>query len=120
MSLLQAPSAVIMIRPHKFLANPETAADNRFQSEAGEASVEIAATAKDEFDKAVNQMEGAGVYVHVFDDFGDKDTPDSVFPNNWFSTHAGGHIAIYPMFTPNRRKERRWDIIEMLKQEYRV
>jgi len=120
MSILQAPSAIIMIRPHKFMANPETAADNRFQSEAGEASVEIARAAKTEFDIAVGQLENSGVHVHVFDDFGDKDTPDSVFPNNWFSTHAGGHIAIYPMFTPNRRKERRWDIIEMLKQEYRV
>ena len=39
---------------------------------------------------------------------------------NWFSTHPGGHVAIYPMFAPNRRLERRSDIIEMLKHEYRV
>ena len=42
--------------------------------------------------------------VHVFDDFGQLDTPDSAFPNNWFSTHHGGRIAIYPMYAPNRRK----------------
>ena len=47
-------------------------------------------------------------------------TPDSVFPNNWFSTHAGGHVAIYPMFNTNRRRERRSDVIEMLKNRYRV
>lgn len=48
------------------------------------------------------------------------ETPDSVFPNNWFSTHLGGHVAVYPMFAPGRRKERRSDVIEMLKAEYRV
>jgi hypothetical protein len=47
-------------------------------------------------------------------------TPDSVFPNNWFFTHAGAHVAIYPMAAPNRRPERRWDIIDLLKLRYRV
>ncbi len=120
MSLLQAPSAVVMIRPHKFLANPQTAGDNVFQAKGGSPSERVAKAAREEFDCAVGKLEEKGVTVHVFDDFGEKETPDSVFPNNWFSTHAGGHIAIYPMFTPNRRKERRWDVIEMLKQEYRV
>lgn len=43
-----------------------------------------------------------------------------MFPNNWFSTHPGGHIALYPMYCSNRRRERRPEIIEMLKAEYRV
>uniref|UniRef100_UPI001EF81A6B arginine deiminase-related protein n=1 Tax=Stenotrophomonas maltophilia TaxID=40324 RepID=UPI001EF81A6B len=29
-------------------------------------------------------------------------------------------VAIYPMFAPSRRMERRTDVIEMLKQRYRV
>ena len=29
-------------------------------------------------------------------------------------------MAIYPMFAPNRQKERRWDIIDLLKTSYRV
>jgi len=57
--------------------------------------------------------------VHDFDDT-EPDRPDSVFPNNWFSTHAGGHIAVYPMHAPNRRRERRSDILDMLKARYRV
>src|SRR5690606_11186376 len=48
------------------------------------------------------------------------DRPDSVFPNNWLSTHIGGHVAVYPMFAPNRRLERRQDILELLKTECRV
>ncbi len=46
--------------------------------------------------------------------------PDSVFPNNWFSTHRGGHIAVYPMRAPSRRLERKWDILEVLKSKYHV
>lgn len=117
---LQAPSAVVMIRPHAFTSNPETRDDNAFQTLANRSAKATSAAARDEHDKAVEQLRAAGVTVHVFDDHGDLDTPDSVFPNNWFSTHPGGHVAIYPMFVPSRRRERRSDVIELLKREYRV
>ena len=119
-NLLQAPEAVVMIRPHAFHSNPETAADNAFQRADDGAAGVIAARALAEFDGAVKTLRDQGVTVHVFEDDGSRDTPDSVFPNNWFSTHIGGHIAIYPMHTPNRRRERRADVIEMLKAKYRV
>jgi len=120
MALIQAPNSVVMVRPWKFFSNPETASDNAFQKKNVEAIENISQKAKDEFDIAVETLKQHGINVHVFDDFGEKETPDSVFPNNWFSTHSGGHIALYPMHTPNRRRERRSDIIEMLKAEYRV
>ena len=60
------------------------------------------------------------VFAPIFFDDAGTETLDSVFPNNWFSTHAGGHVALYPMFAPSRRKERRADVIEMLKNQYRV
>ena len=116
----QAPSAVILIRPHQFAPNPETAADNAFQSvDAGRDASAIAKAAYDETTAVAVALELAGVTVHLFED--DEDShPDSVFPNNWFSTHAGGRIALYPMYSPSRRGERRWDVIELLKQRYRV
>jgi hypothetical protein len=117
---LQAPSAVVMIRPHAFHSNPETKGDNAFQTLSNRSAETTSDVARAEFDTAVDKLRGAGVTVHVFDDFGDHDTPDSVFPNNWFSTHTGGHIAIYPMYAENRRRERRWDVIDMLKRDYRV
>jgi len=121
MTSAQAPNAVVMIRPHAFQSNPETIGDNSFQNTDDTTnSHTLASAALSEFDDATGKLQLAGVSVHIFDDDGHKDTPDSVFPNNWFSTHAGGHVAIYPMFTNNRRRERRWDIIEKLKQEYRV
>lgn len=115
---IQAPAAVVMVRPHNFTVNTETAADNRFQvlADAGE---DLAKAAYDEITRAAQILEDNGVAVHLFEDECTQ-TPDSVFPNNWFSTHAGGHVAIYPMKAESRRHERRSDVIEMLKTRYRV
>ncbi|MBN3752096.1 amidinotransferase [Paraburkholderia sp. Tr-20389] len=120
----QAPSAVVMVRPHCFTPNPETAADNAFQHAPvaydGDARALLSNAAHDEVTIAAQTLSDAGVRVHLFDDLGGDSTPDSVFPNNWFSTHAGGHVALYPMYSSNRRRERRADVIELLKSEYRV
>lgn len=118
---IQAPAAVVMVRPHRFTPNPETAADNAFQQPAArEAALRIAQAAHAEVTAAADRLEAEGVRVHLFEDHGERDTPDSVFPNNWFSTHPGGHVALFPMHSPNRRRERRSDVIEMLKSCYRV
>jgi hypothetical protein len=120
---VQAPSAVVMVRPHAFAPNPQTAADNSFQrSSASDNAQGIARAAYGEVSAAAATLEAHGVRVHLFEDQADRDrdTPDAVFPNNWFSTHAGGHIALYPMYSPNRRRERRADVIELLKTQYRV
>ena len=115
---IQAPPAVVMVRPRHFTVNTETAADNSFQvlADTGE---NLATAAYDEITRAAETLESHGVTVHLFEDDGTQ-TPDSVFPNNWFSTHTGGHVAIYPMKAESRRRERRSDVIEMLKTRYRV
>jgi hypothetical protein len=117
---IQAPPAVVMVRPRHFTPNPETAADNRFQSAPDRPADELARRAHDEVTRAADTLRHAGVAVHLFDDDGRHQTPDSVFPNNWFSTHPGGHVAVYPMFNPSRRRERRSDVLEFLKLHYRV
>ena len=49
--------------------------------------------------------------VQLFEHSPQHDTPDAVFPNNWFSTHAQGEarggvqqrtLVYYPMKCPNR------------------
>ncbi len=118
---IQAPTSAVMIRPHRFTVNPQTAADNAFQTVATDLpDEEVSRRALAEFDEAVALLRDHGVRIHVFDDFGDRETPDSVFPNNWFSTHHGGRVALFPMYSRNRRRERRADVIEMLKHTYRV
>jgi hypothetical protein len=115
----QAPNAVVMIRPHHFCPNEETKQDNSFQSRESIDKQQVKEKAFEQVTAAGRILEAEGVFVHTFEDEG-FETPDSVFPNNWFSTHTGGQIAIYPMYAKNRRKERRTDIIEMLKKQYRV
>jgi hypothetical protein len=117
---VQAPSAVVMVRPHAFRSNPHTWADNAFQQrDGGDDATAVARAAYDETTAMAQRLQDAGVTVHLFEDRGTA-TPDAVFPNNWFSTHAGGHMAIFPMAAPNRRLERRWDVIDLLKHRYRV
>ncbi|ADV14714.1 hypothetical protein Mesau_05674 [Mesorhizobium australicum WSM2073] len=117
---MQAPRAVVMIRPHHFTPNPVTAADNTFQvRDEKRKPDDLVALAYQEATRMADGLAEAGITVHLYEDESAA-TPDSVFPNNWFSTHSGGHVAIYPMYSENRRQERRTDIIEMLKAEYRV
>ena len=117
----QAPSAVILVRAERFIPNPATAADNTFQRDVpeGQSDDATSAGALAEMDAVAQALRDAGVTVHVFEDE-DHTRPDSVFPNNWVSTHAGGKIAVYPMYASNRRHERRADVLEMLKSQYRV
>ncbi len=117
----QAPSAVILVRAERFVPNQATAADNAFQAAVpdGQPDEVTSARALAEMDAVADALRDAGVRVHVFAD-GDHTRPDSVFPNNWLSTHAGGSVAVYPMYASNRRHERRADVLEMLKSSYRV
>jgi hypothetical protein len=120
---VQAPAAVVMIRPAAFQPNPETAADNAFQS-AGVADVaerqSVAAQAQVEVAVVAAALRGEGVGVVMFDDREGIDTPDSVFPNNWISTHDDGRVVLYPMAAPSRRRERRGDVVEGLRERYAV
>ena len=116
----QCANAVAMIRPCRFYPNPETASDNAFQSETGNDADATSQAAQREFDQAVQSLRAAGVTVHVFEDTPSPEKPDAVFPNNWFSTHSDGRVALYPMYSPTRRWERRQDLIEELGKHYRI
>ena len=109
-----------MIRPGRFYPNPETAADNAFQRNADGDSDALTPLARKEFDAAVQTLRAAGVNVHVFEDTTEPEKPDAVFPNNWVSTHHDGRVALFPMYSALRRRERRQDIIEELRNHYRV
>jgi hypothetical protein len=116
----QSTNSVLMIRPSRFYPNPETAADNAFQRDADRDSEALTLMARKEFDAAVQTLRAAGVNVHVFEDTAEPEKPDAVFPNNWISTHHDGRIALFPMYSALRRRERRQDIVEELRKHYRV
>src|SRR6476659_587232 len=116
----QSANSVLMIRPGRFYPNPETAADNAFQRNADRDSEALTLLARKEFDSAVETLRAAEGNVHVFEDTGDPEKPDAVFPNNWISTHEDGRIALFPMYSALRRRERRQEIVEQLRKHYRV
>ena len=116
----QSTDSVLMVRPCRFYPNPETAADNAFQRRTEGDADELSTAARMEFDVAVATLRNSGVCVHVFDDTSDPAKPDAVFPNNWISTHHDGRVALFPMYSPLRRRERRNDIVDELRKQYRV
>ena len=116
----QSANSVLMIRPGRFYPNPETAADNAFQRNTDRDSAALTLMARKEFDAAVQTLLEAGINVHVFEDTTEPEKPDAVFPNNWISTHHDGRMALFPMYSVLRRRERRQDIVEELRKDYRV
>lgn len=116
----QSTNSVLMVRPCWFYPNPETAADNAFQARVDCAANAMSELARKEFDAAVQTLHAAGINVHVFEDTAEPEKPDAVFPNNWISTHHDGRIALFPMYSALRRRERRQDIVEELREQYRV
>lgn len=114
----QITDTILMIRPVNFRMNEQTAINNYFQQEI-EDSIPRTVTiqAQQEFDAFVKKLKEVGVNVIVVNDLLNPDTPDSIFPNNWISFHENGNVALYPMFSENRRQERREDVLEILEEK---
>lgn len=108
---------ILMVRPVSFGYNPQTAESNAFQVEVDLSEEEIQSNALKEFNSMVENLENFGIKVLVADDTKEPYTPDSVFPNNWFSTHLDGTLCFYPMEAIARRSERNPKIIEQIKKE---
>ena len=115
----QSTDTVLMVRPAVFYGNHETAADNQFQGSLADLdAAAILAAAQAEWDGLAAALRAAGVTVLAFESIATDDTPDALYPNNWFSTHADGRVVLYPMLAPNRRRERRADILAELSTRF--
>lgn len=109
---------ILMVRPFQFYFNQQTAANNFFQSNINIENANELAIA--EFDAMVEQLRTHKIKVQVVQDTKDPSTPDSIFPNNWFSTHAGGTLCLYPMYAENRRAERKLSVLDFLQKNYKI
>ena len=114
---MQITNTILMIRPVRFRMNEQTAVNNYFQEEIAIENAALNIKAQEEFDAFVLVLKSKGINVIVIDDTVEKETPDSIFPNNWISFHADGTVGIYPMFAENRRNERREDVLETLESQ---
>jgi hypothetical protein len=113
----QITNTVFMVRPAQFRLNEQTAVNNYYQdTQATSQLVDVNKKAQVEFDAFAKALQDKGVNVIIVNDDNTHDTPDSIFPNNWISTHENGTIALYPMFAVNRRLERRPEVLDTLEE----
>jgi hypothetical protein len=118
---MQTTDTLLMVRPANFGYNAQTASNNSFQNSAEAAKAEeIREAAKAEFDNFVARLQERNINVIVVEDTTTPIKPDAIFPNNWMSYHDDGSVFLYPMYAPNRRIERRKDIIQGLKEQFVV
>ena len=126
---MQTTNKVLMVRPVRFAYNEETATNNAFQkkddTQGGAQTVEQQAVR--EFDAYVAMLRDQGVEVQVLQDTEEPFTPDSIFPNNCFSTHIDvlpgtsvrqRTLVIYPMYARNRRDERGKLLKALMKEKF--
>jgi hypothetical protein len=111
-TLVYSPNTVLMVKPVQFGFNEEASATNKFQQKVDALSQsEVQEKALQEFNFFVEKLKEFKVNVLVYNDSKETFTPDSIFPNNWISTHPNGMIFTYPMLVKNRQLERRKDIV---------
>lgn len=110
---MQTTDTVLMIEPVAFGYNAQTAENNYFQ--VNSENEDTQAKALVEFKNFVEKLRSKGVNVITVKDTLEPHTPDSIFPNNWVSFGKDGKVVLYPMFAPNRRDERRMEILEEVK-----
>jgi len=110
---MQTTDTVLMIEPIAFGYNAQTAENNYFQVNSEDASTQEQALL--EFNNFVEKLRSKGIKVITVKDTLSPHTPDSIFPNNWVSFGNDGKAFLYPMFAPNRRDERRTEILDVIK-----
>jgi len=112
---MQTTDTVLMIEPVAFGYNAQTAENNYFQVNSENEQTQEKALV--EFNSFVEKLRSKKIGVITVKDTMEPHTPDSIFPNNWVSFGSDARVFLYPMFAPNRRDERRLEIIEEVKKQ---
>lgn len=116
------PPTILMIRPVRFNYNPQTAVNNAFQVTPQEDvdSNLVHEQAVKEFDYFVERLRSVDIPLLIVEDTLDPHTPDSIFPNNWITTHENDQIVLFPMFAPNRRLERKESVLSAIRKDFQT
>jgi len=110
----QSTNEVLMVAPSCFASNAQAAEDNAFMaSVAAEQQASVRASVLREHAGLASVLLAAGVRLRLFGHTAAHGTPDALFPNNWFAT-CGARLTLFPMKCPNRRAERRDDLLRFL------
>ncbi|NOQ73556.1 MAG: amidinotransferase [Crocinitomix sp.] len=103
------PNLLLLIKPKHFGFNSETAHSNHFQNNT--TIHDQSQAVENSFQSVLADFDANAIPYKVFEDQ-EEALPDVVFSNNWISSDPQGRVTLYPMFTPNRRKEVRMDIAD--------
>lgn len=120
--ITQSTGHIMMMEPRGFYSNPETMETNTYQAENPPNTDSIQALAVAEFRTLRDRIVEAGIAVTTV--LGHPDSPDDIFCNNWVSTQqtkdGTATLVYYPMLAPNRRIERRPEVMGLLEARYPI
>ena len=108
----QSANKLALVEPSYFNFNIETSDTNIFQSDFQFNKKDIFK----EFDDLINSLDKNKIKFDILKS--PKNTPDSIYPNNWVVTFEDGTYDLFSMKSPNRRLERSNSNINFLNTNY--
>eukprot|EP01112_Ceratiomyxa_fruticulosa_P010629 TRINITY_DN2819_c0_g5_i1.p1 TRINITY_DN2819_c0_g5~~TRINITY_DN2819_c0_g5_i1.p1 ORF type:complete len:829 (-),score=201.18 TRINITY_DN2819_c0_g5_i1:70-2556(-) len=128
----QSSNRVVMISPTNFYDNSTTMQDNPLMKDSAAHTEKLSSKVGrrnmrelilKEFSDLHMAIQKEGIEIYLFTHEAYEDTPDAVYVADWFSTHSPAELkdgsdqplfVLYSMKAPNRRTEKRKDILESI------
>ena len=108
----QSANKLALVEPSNFNFNTETFDTNVFQSDVQFNKLKIF----EEFDNFISTLDKNKISFNILKS--PKNSPDSIYPNNWVVTFEDGTYDLFSMQSPNRRIERSNSNINFLNTNY--
>jgi len=108
----QSANKLALVEPSNFNFNIETFDTNVFQNDIQFNKQKIFK----EFDSFIKTLDKNKISFNILKS--PKNSPDSIYPNNWVITFADGTYDLFSMQSPNRRIERSNSNIDYLNTNY--
>ena len=108
----QSANKLALVEPSNFNFNLETFDTNVFQNDIQFNKLKIF----EEFDNFISTLDKNKISFNILKS--PKNSPDSIYPNNWVVTFEDGTYDLFSMQSPNRRIERSNSNIKFLNTNY--
>ena len=108
----QSANKLALVEPSNFNFNTETFDTNVFQNDVQFNKLKIF----EEFDDFISTLDKNKIAFNILKS--PKNSPDSIYPNNWVVTFEDGTYDLFSMQSPNRRIERSNSNIKFLNTNY--
>ena len=108
----QSANKLALVEPSNFNFNTETFDTNVFQNDVQFNKLKIF----EEFDSFISTLDKNKISFNILKS--PKNSPDSIYPNNWVVTFEDGTYDLFSMQSPNRRLERSNSNINFLNTNY--